>query len=140
MQCGSKERGGHEQSSRAGEAAGVEEVGRQARGWSHSSSHSLFVTGGGRQGQLPPPDRNTHTPTCVEIIQKSVNAQKKKKDKNPLMEQLLQTRHPSLNNRGSDRPQNEKNKKTERYDEKKQRGERIAILPLDMYCTPLKTI
>lgn len=136
MQCGSKERGGHEQSSRAGEAAGVEEVGRQARGWSHSSSHSLFVTGG-RQGQLSPPDRNTHTPTCVEIIQKSVNAQKEKKDKIPLMEQLLQTRHPSLNNRGSDLPQNGEKK---RCDQKKQRGECIVILPLDMYCTPLKTI
>lgn len=78
MQCGSKERGGHKRSSRAGEAAGVEEVGRQARGWSHSSSHSLFVTGG-REGQLSPPDRNTHL--CCDNLE-SVNAQKQKKDKN----------------------------------------------------------
>lgn len=75
MQRGSKERVGHKQSSRAGEAAGAEEVGRRARGWSHSSSHSLFVTGG-RERQLSPPYRNTHTPPCVVITLNSLNTQK----------------------------------------------------------------
>lgn len=87
MQRGSKERVGHKQSSRAGEAAGAEEVGRRARGWSHSSSHSLFVTGG-RERQLSPPYRNTHTPPCVVITLNSLNTQKITKKK-PLIEQLL---------------------------------------------------
>lgn len=47
---------------------GVCVVGGQTRGWSHSSSHSLFVTGG-RESQLSPPDRSTHTPPCVLITQ-----------------------------------------------------------------------
>lgn len=80
MQRGSKERVGHKQSSRAGEAAGAEEVGWRVRGWSHSSSHSLFVTGG-RERQLSPPYRNTHTPPCVVITLSSLNTQKHKNNK-----------------------------------------------------------
>ncbi|XP_032364376.1 uncharacterized protein LOC116678740, partial [Etheostoma spectabile] len=65
MQCGSKEREGHKQSSRAGQAVGVEEGGvKRARGWSHSSSPRVFFVTGGRKGQLSSPDRNMHTPPC----------------------------------------------------------------------------
>lgn len=71
MQCGSKERHGLKQSSGAGRAVGLQEGAvRQAWGWSHSSSHSLFVTEG-RESQLSSPDRNTHThfPPCALITQ-----------------------------------------------------------------------
>lgn len=91
MQRRSKEREGHKQSSRAGQAVRVEvegcKAGRQVRAWSHSSSHSLCVTGG-RKSQLS--HTNTHSSVCTDNTG-LVNTQKQKHNKKATYEikQLL---------------------------------------------------
>lgn len=72
---------------------GAEEVGRRARGWSHSSSHSLFVTGGQRAPAVTPLQEHTHTHTLSSMCSDNAGAgrthSKQEENKKSHLEQLL---------------------------------------------------
>ena len=143
MQRGSKERVGHKQSSRAGQAAGVEEGGGVQAGERpvtlQQSQPFLCVTGG-RESQLSPPDRNTHTHTHTSMCSDNKKKKKHRHIWNNYFNESIQLTE------GGDESVKKKQKKhtawkTERDLMRGSRGcECITFFPLDIYCMPLETI